>query len=327
MDRKQAQNVIGQLILLDEGSEGRYIGELLEVVTEPRKPWRGKVKIKALQSFPDSLREEDRVVIRDPLYLENQLVECSGSKLTPYESEECPSYSASLLVSVDRRTQQLHDQTKKGNDEIKALHSFLYKKGLGEETPIVENESDTNYIEYTFHRKKGRYYLVDKHGEQLDLKECPFEFIWEIGLEKQTGYYIGDGSFETENGQRFSPNENDVLFIDKKQFDPYFILRNELEPTALESLEKSLTTHQLTHDDLTHCHNSLLSQLLYSEGRSSFKGVNFLTFKGKQGMVMVQHHYDRTLVEEANDEIYDRFEFTTEFGKRSIVTYTNEFSK
>jgi hypothetical protein len=87
-----------------------------------------------------------------------------------------------------------------------------------------------------------------------------------------------------------------------------------------------LERYQITHDDLVECHNSLLAQLLQSDGKKSFQGVNFLTYRGPLGTIIVQHHYERMLQDYNNDRIYDRFEITTEQGKRSISTYTNAYS-
>ncbi|WP_088102143.1 DUF2777 family protein [Halalkalibacter urbisdiaboli] len=328
MDRKQAQSVIGQKILIEEGLDGSYVGELLEVIAEPRKPWRGKVRVIAVITFPDSTYENGNVHIREPKYKENELIECPGSRLHSEDVPDSLSYSQSVVQAIDYRIELLRQRNNQIELEIEQLNTYLTKNGLqSSKTVQLNKQQDQDFVEYSFHKKGKRFVLIDQQGEQLDLEDCPLEFNWRIEGNLTKGFYVENGTFKDEDGTIYSPNEGDFFYINKEQFDPYFILRNELEQPALESLEKSLQAHGLSHDDITHCHNSLLGQLLYSQGKTEFKGVNFLTYKGKQGIVMVQHHYERTLVDSGNDEIYDRFEFTTELGKRSIVTYTNEFSR
>ncbi|UTW69703.1 hypothetical protein KHA80_01035 [Anaerobacillus sp. HL2] len=51
MNRKEANNHIGKQIRVVDPLLGSYIGELIDIITEPRKPWRGKVKIKAIRAI------------------------------------------------------------------------------------------------------------------------------------------------------------------------------------------------------------------------------------------------------------------------------------
>lgn len=159
------------------------------------------------------------------------------------------------------------------------------------------------------------------------MDDCPFELEWYSQGQIVQGHYEGNGIFRSQGGQAHSPEEGDSFYINKNQFDPYFILRNELEPAALYSFEKALELYNLAHHDLSTCHNSLLLQLLNSQGKTEFKGVNLLTYKSEHGLIIVQHHYQRKLIKRGTDEIFDRFEFTTDQGKRSVFTYRNEMSK
>ncbi len=335
MDRKQAQAIVGKIVIIDEGQEGRYAGVLQEVIAPPRKTWRGKVQIQAVDVLPSFRETESKLELQPLKYTANEVIECIGSKLLFVEEQMSLSFQESLKDATKRRWNELQEQLDKSLSEQHALTSFLAEQGLEfneEDHHILDHSQDIelkndHFISYTFHKKNEHFLLVDEQNEALELEDCPFEFQWTHNERSFVGYYEKDGTFVSEDGVRYSPSEGDTFTIDKKQFDPYFILRNELEPAALESLEKSLQSHELTHVNIVDCHNALLGQLLNADGKEEFHGVNFLTYRGKQGLVMVQHHFDRKLHDESNDEIYDRFEFTTEQGKRSIVTYTNEFSR
>jgi len=79
---------------------------------------------------------------------------------------------------------------------------------------------------------------------------------------------------------------------------------------------------------LVHCYNSLIDQLFHSNAISTFQGVNFLTYQTDEQFVLVQHHFKRELGASSSnkqDTVYDRFEFTTDKGKRTIALYTNAY--
>lgn len=337
MDRKQAQSLIGKMVMIDENQEGRFFGTLIEVIAPPRKTWRGKIEIKAVAELPIFKEEGSIIELESLKYTENEIIECNGSKLSIVDEEiEC-SYKESLTRATMQRWNELDKEQNKMKRQQHALTSFVSIHGLdltlqddyhAARVDIRENEQEQEHVvTYTFKKQRNQYILIDGQNEVLELEGCPFEFEWTHNGKSFIGFYEEAGTFISKDGERYSPKIGAAFSIDKKQFDPYFILRNELEPAALESFEKSLQSHGLTHENIVDCHNALLGQLLNAEGNNTFQGVNFLTFRGKQGVVMVQHHFNRTLHDHSNDEIYDRFEFTTEQGKRAIVTYTNEFSR
>ncbi|MET3504379.1 DUF2777 family protein [Halalkalibacter oceani] len=331
MDRKQAQNHIGKAVIIDEGQGGSYLGMLEGVIAPPRKTWRGTVQIQAVVELPSFLPEKDEITLLPLKYKDRDVVECIGSKLSLAPEEISTSFQQSMENAAIRRLQELMEQKESLAHKQKALEQFVdaHDLSLPEEAQMEETEDEEDEaIAYTFHYENGKYLLLDERKEALALEECPFELQWvNENNETCTGHYEENGTFMSNDGVRFSPKEGTVFTIDKKQFDPYVIFQKELEPGALQSLEKSLQSFGVSHDHLVDCHNALLTQFLLSEGRTSFQGVNFLTYRGSQGIIMVQHHFDRKLHNQKNDEIYDRFEFTTEQGKRSIVTYTNEFSR
>ncbi|NEU31211.1 DUF2777 family protein [bacterium LRH843] len=332
MDRKQAQEIIGKKVIIDEGQEGSYIGILNDVIAPPRKTWRGTVTIQAIAELPTFILDEKNQHVMQPLkYSENEIIECIGSKLIAYENDEPVTFRKSLTIAAQLRWNELQNQFEQATLQKNVLNQFLSSLGLSPFTEVrssnTDEDADEEFISYTFQKEKDRYILVDDQNEQLDLQDCPFEFEWSHKRKSFSGYYEENGTFISQDGIRFSPAEGTIFTIDKRQFDPYFILQNELEPDALKSLEKVLKSLGLTHDHIVDCHNSLLNQLLNANGEKEFNGVNFLTYQGKQGIVVIQHHFDRKLNDHSSDEIYDRFEITTERGKRSIVTYTSNVSK
>ncbi|WP_227936256.1 DUF2777 family protein [Alkalihalobacillus deserti] len=327
MDRKKAQTLIGKFIKVDDGIAGSYTAILKEIHTEPRKPWRGVVEIKAVLKLP-VFKHNNNQVPRLP-YQEDQILEFDGAKLSADLEQAIPEpYEKSLVKSAKIFMKDL--QAEQGLIEEKEKMFLTYLGDLGLDLNLIDDQQiedeKTDFIEYTFHHDGDRYILVDEQDERLDLQDCPFKISWKNKDQIVTGVYETNGSFLSDNGVRYTPKEGAVFIIAKEQFDPYVILLNELEPAALSSLEKNLAHHHLKHEDLVECHNSLLSQLLDAVGQKTFTGVNFLTYSGTKGLFLVQHHYERELHKYKNDKVYDRFEFTSEQGTRSIVTYTNEYS-
>lgn len=331
MDRKLAQENIGKLIVINEGQEGSYVGILNEIIAPPRKTWRGTVTIRAVAELPAPEKNGDEPSLTLK-YIENEVIECIGSKLDLLEDDEelaQLSFQESIEKAASERFLELDNKQKEIAAEQKLLAKDLASFGvqndsfLPDETDEDENEPA---VFYTFKKVNGRFVLVDEQDEVLDLEDCPFEFNW-YDEQAFLGHYEGNGTFISNDGTRFTPEEGTTFSISEKQFEPYFILQNELEPEALHSLEKNLQSFGLTHEHMIECHNTLLGQFLYADGKKTFKGVNFLTYRNHQGVVLVQHHFERKLQEHTNDEIYDRFEFTAENGKRAIATFTNDYSK
>lgn len=73
MDRKEAQQLVGQLLIVDLGVDGVYLGELVNVVTEPKKPWRGEVRIFSVLSLPDSIFRDDTIALHEVPYDEGDI--------------------------------------------------------------------------------------------------------------------------------------------------------------------------------------------------------------------------------------------------------------
>ncbi|MCL7745977.1 DUF2777 family protein [Halalkalibacter alkaliphilus] len=325
MDRKQAQSNIGNVVRIDEGDLGTYYGILEEVIAEPRKPWRGIVVIQGVFDLPNLVDKENHSEIPRLLYKQGETREFEGIKLSVVSDDDLPD---TFEMSVNKAVRTRHFEWQREIESLKTKQDMLlhYFSTSNVNLDNFQSNKHSDVITYTFHHDGDRFILIDENEERLDLEDCPFTMKWEAQNEKMIGTYERNGIFVSEHGYRYSPKEGDLFMIDREQFDPYVILRNELEPAALSSLEKNLEHFQLTHEDLVDCHNSLLTQLLNTKDQRTFRGANFLLYKSPEGMILVQHHYERTLHHYKNDRIYDRFEFTTDQGKRAIATYTNEYS-
>ncbi|ADC51208.1 hypothetical protein BpOF4_15795 [Alkalihalophilus pseudofirmus OF4] len=323
MDRIQAKRYMNQLLLIKDDPHGHFIGELLEIITEPKKPWRGKLKIKYIVKLGEPTVSE---VISTPVYKENEIVEFAGNKLAPLSLAKLPeSYDHSHANVIADRLAAIFKEQKELQVEENQLLVYLKNENLDRLLHSAANENH-EHIPYVFYESGSRYLLIDEHETTLDLADCPFEFKWSGKKKDMLGYYVGEGIFRSHDGEEYRPSEGETIYIDKKQFDPYFILQNELDPSSLDLFEATLKDYHIDHKDLIDCHNSLLLQLLQSNGQKSFKGVNFLTYRTHTGQIIVQHHYERTLNEDASDHVFDRYEFTSDNGKRSVVTYVSNIS-
>ncbi|WP_138090441.1 DUF2777 domain-containing protein [Halalkalibacterium halodurans] len=323
MNRKEAKALIGKPVILDKGQQGVYIGELKQVIAEPGRPWRGQVKIREVVQFPHIDLGSAHTPL--PIYENGELVEVAGSRLTAAEEEDRLPFETSLKQAAAKTLAALRYSQQQGQKHIEAIDHYLQQQGV---TNSSSQEED-RFIYYTCLIENDRPFLVDGEGQHLELEGCPFEFEWKTKDGWIPVQYAGDQTFTSKGGRQFRLRENSAIRLEKIQLDPYYILRNELEKQALLAFEKGLADHGVTHQQMVHCHNSLLFQLLQSNHQpvQAFSGVNFLSYLTPSGLLVVQHHYDRKLVKNGKDEVYDRFEFTTDQGTRSIATYTNEFSK
>ncbi|WP_100372766.1 DUF2777 family protein [Bacillus sp. FJAT-45037] len=324
MNRREAQKHIGELVLINLSSSGQYVGKLVDVMIEPKKPWRGKVNIQYVLELPKEQSIDGS--ISPPVYEKDETVECLGSKLVLLEDYQLPtSFEESHAEAVAKELATIFSEKEKLSSKENYYLQYANKMNLNDYLN-VKKEPVSTYIPYTFYQSGSRFLLIDDHETTLDLSDCPFEFKWILKKKEMFGYYTGEGIFTSHEGEDHRPIEGDRIYISKEQFEPYFILKNELDPSSLELLEHNLNEYGLTHHHLIDCHNSLLLQLLEATGQTSFKGVNFLTYRSMNGQVIIQHHYERELNEKENDQIFDRFEITSDCGKRSVVTYVSNMT-
>ncbi|SFE35444.1 DUF2777 family protein [Alteribacillus iranensis] len=326
MNRTEALKHIGSTILIDKGKEGTYFGRLEEVFTPPKKTWSGKVTILGVSEPPDlehahSLQE-----------LKNATVTVPGSKIKKSEMEWDLSYEASACQAVQQVIDDIHKQVETYNQSAAQWREIGSQFGAMdvEKTPTEENTPlpDEPYVYYRVRQSKESVYLEEEiNRETLELEGCPFEFEIQYKGKWIAASYAYALTFEDKKGKKHQVKEYDWVRIHTNQFDPFTILLNELEQPARESFMRDLQAFGFTTKHMVDCHNRLLYELLQAEGMASFKGVNFITFKKTGKTLFVQHHYERTLYEDQPDFVYDRFECTTDEGKRRIATYTNAYTK
>ncbi|WP_026673109.1 DUF2777 family protein [Alkalihalobacterium bogoriense] len=249
MDRKEAQSLTGKQVIVDEQQDGIYYAELLEVITEPRKPWRGIVKINGIYALPKQHYTSEHFKIRKPLYDNGQVIEVIGSKIS---KSDCANVHYNLSL----------------------------RQALQQEIAEATNEQS------------------------------------ELIIEILTAYL---NTLSSEQSHSIHMASTDVV-------RSYRFLLQELEQPSFDALEKSMATYGLSHENIWQCHNSLEPQM-QNGNRNDFRGVNFLMYKNDATVLVVQHHYERTTKHDDQEVRFDRFEMTSDTGIRSIMSYTNEFTK
>ncbi|MFZ4452340.1 DUF2777 family protein [Salibacterium aidingense] len=327
MNRQEASKNIGSTVLIDQGKEGMYYGTLEEVYTPPQKTWSGEVKVSGLFELPDI---EHAKVLDE---MKNRSVVVPGTKihLLPEPSRSL-DYNASVHSAAESAADELQSYIDDYSGyaeqwrEIAARFGGASKKT--ESTNKAGNNEKNQYVYYRIERKDGTPFLHEPtYGDELELEGCPFEFevqkdsSW-ITVSHDHGFVFKDAKKRT-----ISLQTGDFVRIHQEQFQPFTILLNELEHPSRKSFLQDIEDFGFTKTDLADCHNRLLYELLQAEGNSSFKGVNFLTFQKPGKTLLVQHHYERKLKSQAQDYVYDRFEYTADNGERRISTYTSAYTK
>ncbi|CAM3722881.1 DUF2777 family protein [Alkalicoccus chagannorensis] len=319
MNREQAFKWTGGLVTVDEGTQGIYIGVLDDVEAEPKKPWQGVVTIKGILQIPSL--NEDMNGLQSLKYEKEESVRFPGRALARFDGEFTASYRESYAEALKYRW----------DIETENLEQSEYVR------TIIQQELRQWQMEHVLQEESFAYYHViqGEHGlaihdqeqdDALSLDGCPFEFQIKSKGRWTPAYFKADSTFETKEGRSIRVSEGQEIRLNKDQFDPYKMLRNELEKPALQALERGLSRLQYSHEYHVHCHNSLLMQLLSSYDNGSFAGVNFITYGHGSSQLLVQHHYERTIHDDKEDETFDRFEFTTDQGERLITTYATTLS-
>ncbi|MDE5411850.1 DUF2777 family protein [Alkalihalobacterium chitinilyticum] len=334
MERKQAETLVGKLVMINENEQGQYIGTLEEVITAPRKPWRGLVKIVSVETLPKPTIKNG-VELGLPLYSEGETIEVSGTKIIPFEADSTAvTYKKGLELAIIKQLNYHKDKSKEHSSIFEALASYLHEFEPSRATSILKDlsliEADdsekTDYLYYTLENRNNSPILVEEiHKKEVPLEGCPFEFELKTSRGWVKGGYYSKWLFQAVSGKKYKLKEDKILRLNKKHLEPYELLLNELDKPALQSFEHFLKTNHLTHKQMINCHNSLVGQLLFSTEQKEFNGTNFITYKDQNDMIIIQHHYERKL-NKGLDTVYDRFELTSSTGVRSIVTYTNSFT-
>lgn len=323
MNRKEANNYIGKQIRVVDPLLGSYIGELIDIIAEPRKPWRGKIKIKAIEQYPVQQQSTitNQGLIRPP-FSNGEIYEIAGSKVEPVQTnEDVLDYDQSLKSAL--LTEINYYQTEK--DKVSNILSEL-KKELRKLQPH-DSSDDAEYQYYTVLKEEDILILVDEFNNTIPLEDCPFEFQIKVKNKWIPVEYDDGNTFIDQKDKQYHVHEGTEIRLDKEQFDPYHLFINELEKPALDSLLNGLKKFNISEGDYVNCHNTLLHQYLTAGEEKEFKGVNFISYQKNNETVLVQHHYERVIMEDGDDITYDRFEFTNDQGRRLLMTYTTETTK
>ncbi|MCT8138951.1 DUF2777 family protein [Anaerobacillus sp. CMMVII] len=326
MNRKEANNHIGKKIRVVDPLLGSYIGELIDVVAEPRKPWRGKVTITAIEQYPvQNLTDMKDQALTYPPFADGKTYEIPGSKIEPVGDIELElNYNESLINALLNEIN--HFQAEK-NKLARVLNDLQVELRKVDPAYEISNQDELDYQYYTVVKEDDYIYIVDENNNQVPLDDCPFDFQIRVKGRWITVHYSEDLVFLDQKQNTHYVSEGSKIRLNKDQFDPYHIFINELEKPALDSLNNGIQKFRMSHDHCVTCHNTLLNQYLASEEEKKFIGVNFISYQKGSETLLVQHHYERDINEDGDDITYDRFEFTNDQGKRLLMTYTTEKTK
>lgn len=326
MNRKEANNHIGKQIRVVDPLLGSYIGELIDIIAEPKKPWRGKVTITAIEQYPvQNLTDSKEQSITHPPFTSGETYEIPGSKIESVGDIELHlNYNESLINALLNEVN--HFQTEK-NKVARVLAQLQEELKKADPTYEINNADELDYQYYTIAKDGDYVYIIDENNNQVPLNDCPFDFQIRVNGRWITVHYSDDLVFLDQKQKVHHLKEGSQIRLNKDQFDPYHIFINELEKPALDSLNNGLQKFKISHDHCVNCHNTLLNQYLASEKEKVFKGVNFISYQKGGDTVLVQHHYEREINDNGEDVTYDRFEFTNDKGKRLLMTYSTEKTK
>ncbi|WP_026689544.1 DUF2777 family protein [Alteribacter aurantiacus] len=320
MDRQTARSFAGKYVVVNEGKHGRYVGVLESIEAEPKKMWGGFVKITGILLYPEIHVHSE--TLPTPLYDDGEKVFCNGNKISPLKQDFPYSYKESVDYALASRWNEVDDE-KENNESVLAMINQELKRRKADHLLYREV-----YVYYSLVKKARHYYVYDEEKQEaLSLDGCPFEFEVKVKDQWKRAHNVSGSTFELENKKQVELSHGDRLRLNKSQFDPYRILINELDLPALQALERGLKKLDIFHENSVYCHNSLLIQLLSTVEETTFKGVNFISYATDKHQFMVQHHYEREIMEDAPDLTYDRFEFTSDTGERLITTYATQLSK
>lgn len=319
MNRNDAEKYIGQKVLLKQGKNGTYICCLKELKLEPNKPWRAIVKVVGVMTVPDfNLADDDRFGI-DTILKENDIIETPGQRIEPMSEPFHYTYTQSLAFALKEKW----DEAERKNKETQTLLNFIQQ-----EMRRIKHEDllfEERFIYYQLVVKGKKIYIYDEQkNEALSVEGCPFEFEVKIKGNWQPAVFVSDTTFQLNNGKQIELSHGSTVRLNKSQFDPYQILLNELEAPSLTALERGLSKLGIGHEHCVYCHNSLLIQMLNSFEQKEFSGVNFISYSNNKTQFVLQHHYERSLLEHEPDITYDRFEFTSDTGERLLTTYATQ---
>ncbi|GEL08401.1 DUF2777 family protein [Salisediminibacterium halotolerans] len=318
MNRDKAKALIGSDVKFHQTDDGAYAAVLEDIIAEPNTPWRGILTVKGVISYPELTGYDDFPKLS---YSENDQVEISGKWIEPLGE----LFTMSFAESHARALKERWEQYREANDELDKTLLFIQQelRKLAYEDLIFED----SYVYYQLVKKGRKLFIYDElKRESLSLDGCPFEFEVDYQGEWRSAFYSEGFTFITHHGEKLHLTHGDTLRLNKAQFDPYRILKNELTEPSLQALERGLSKMGIGHEHAVYCHNSLLLTLLQGKNTSEMSGVNFISYAVDDRQFVVQHHYERQSDGQIPEKAYDRFEFTADDGHRMITTYATALS-
>jgi hypothetical protein len=318
MNRNEAKQYIGRQVMIDEADNGQYTAILEQIIAQSNTPWKGKVRIVGIHSYPPSLLDSEQSL----LYNDNEIIEVSGKLIKAIAEPVKQTFKESLATALKVKWDEIRERNDEFDKTLASIQQELRK--LNSEHLIFEDA----FVYYQLVKKGRNLYIYDElKKESLSLEGCPFEFEVKINEKWKPSLYVKGFTFDTNDDELVELKHGSTVRLNKAQFDPYRILMNELEDPSLQALDRGLEKLGIGHEHSVFCHNSLLIQLLSSFSHKSFSGVNFISYANGTNQFVVQHHYERTIRENEPDITFDRFEFTSDQGERVLTTYATQFSK
>ena len=325
MNRLEAEKYIGKRIWIDKNKDGQYTGDLIQIHAPKGKPWSGTIQIKTVETCPD-IDSSDR--IKEPIYRENDEVTLTGSMLSPMSEQHSSSthtYEESFVLALIEQAETIKEDVQANAQILEQIYNRLSELDQSIIESLVHENGADEYDEFVLKRFKDLHVCVsERSGLEIIMDFLPVQAI--IDEENRALPLIHDKGF------RFLTPENDELMLKEGQsiwihhhhYDPYMLIRNELEQEGLQILTKTLADFGLQHEDIFLCHNAILQIPPKSVSSSTnISGTHLINFHKNNLHFVLQHHFERNYDEKPVYR-YDRFELTSNTGQRTVSVYTNE---
>ncbi|MCD7034909.1 DUF2777 domain-containing protein [Metabacillus sp. GX 13764] len=172
---------------------------------------------------------------------------------------------------------------------------------------------DRSYMIGMIQQLEEEWFFIEEDEDQMVLLETLNTKELEIFLEEkwQKAKLAANGKIKGPFGTHVI--HEDDCFRMKKPL-PYALdqMLQSLSDKTFEEFAKQLNSLGFSIFDCVYSYN----QLLFLSRKKRKKGVSFFQFDNEEGICAVQHHFERGTAEG------DRFEFTTSFGKRAVLSYS-----
>lgn len=122
---RRGQAYVGQIARCDSIMHGSYIGELVEIIGRPRSPWRGRVRIRAVVTFPECYGYYGYHLIKRRPFEYGSVHEFGGKYIEAYD-DPVPDYRESLLNALDRAIEE-SERVSKGKDVVARVEGDILR--------------------------------------------------------------------------------------------------------------------------------------------------------------------------------------------------------